>query len=725
MTTFDWNSARLVVTCGGGLENFLLQEIQTLAGGEYSALRGAVEGPASPQVLYNICLWSRVASRVLLPLINFPYRNEQDFYDQLRTVLWHDHFDNAHSIAISTSADASVNVNTQFLTLKAKDAIMDHFRHFTGERPNVNTRDPDMRIHVHFDRELVSVALDLSGEPLHKRGYRVAQNDAPMKETLAVGLLMAAGWPQADKPQLIDPMCGSGTLLIEAAMMQANMAPGLLRRRFGFECWRYHDNALWQQTVSDASLQDQSEQLQFSIKGYDADPHAIQAAGRNIKSAGLEGCIHLERRELAHFHVHEKAAAAGGFVVCNPPYGERLDKDSNLIYLYRAIARALQQNCQQWRVALITNQIEFADVLQLEDPQTHRVFNGPIRCFIRSGTVVPRAPLFQPVPLQLRGGESDTMAAPDFGNRLKKNFKQLVKWAERENVCAYRLYDADIPEYNLALDWYNGHFHVQEYAPPKTVDPEKAAKRLDDALATLRQVFDVAPSRIHLKSRQRQKGNQQYQKLNDQKRTMVVEEGGAQLLVNLDDYLDTGLFLDHRPTRLRLQQLAQGKRFLNLFCYTGAVTVHAAFGGAKKTVSVDMSATYLEWARNNLYLNGFAEASHQLIRSDCMKWLKETNDQFDLIFVDPPTFSNSKRMQGFFDVQAAHEELLDLVMKRLEPGGLVIFSNNFRGFKLAEGLAAKYGVKDITQASLPPDFATKGKPIHHCWELTLKPKATQ
>lgn len=722
MSTFDWSSARLIVTCGGGLENFLLKEIQALAGDEFSLLRGAVEGPASARNVYNICLWSRIASRVLLPLAQFAWKDEQDFYDNLRQILWHDHFDISRSIAISTSADASVNLNTQFLTLKAKDAVMDHFRHFTGERPNVNTRDPDIRIHVHFDRELVSVALDLSGEPLHKRGYRVAQNEAPMKETLAAGLLMAAGWPHPDKPQLIDPMCGSGTLLIEAAMMQAQMAPGLLRRRFGFEQWQHHDQELWQQCVNEASAADRSEQMEFAIRGYDADLNAIQAAGRNVKAAGLEGCIHLERRELAHFAVHEKNAAAGGFVVCNPPYGERLDKDTDLIHLYRAFARKLQRYCQQWQVALITNQIEYADVLQLDEPQTQRVFNGPIRCFIRSGTVVPRAAQFVPVPLQLSQQDFSTAPARDLVNRIRKNVKQLDKWVQKEDVYAYRVYDADIPEYNLAVDWYNGQLHVQEYAPPKTVDADKAAKRLDDALDALKALFELPPSRIHVKSRQRQKGNQQYQKLNDQKRIYIIEEAGALLVTNFDDYLDTGLFLDHRPTRIRLQQLAKGKRFLNLFCYTGAATVHAAVGGAKKTVSVDMSATYLQWARSNLYLNGFAEASHQLIRSDCMTWLRNTNDQFDLIFVDPPTFSNSKRMQGHFDVQVAHEELLDLVMKRLEPGGLVIFSNNFRGFKLSPALAEKYGVKDITQASLPPDFA-RGKPIHQCWELTLKPAA--
>lgn len=723
MTTFDWNTARLIVTCSGGLEPFLLKEIQTLVGEDYQSLRGAVEGPGSARALYTICLWSRTASRILLPLARFPWKNEQDFYDQLRQIFWHDHFGNQCSIAISTSADAAVTLNTQFLTLKAKDAVMDHFRHFTGDRLNVNTRDPDIRIHVHFDRDEVSVALDLSGEPLHKRGYRVAQNEAPMKETLAAALLMASGWPDPDRTQLIDPLCGSGTLLIEAAMMQARMAPGLLRRRFGFEYWQHHQPDLWQQCVNEASAADRSEQIEFNIRGYDADVNAIQAAGRNLKAAGLEGCIHLERRELAQFSVHEKNAGAGGWVVCNPPYGERLDQNSDLIYLYRALARLTQQYCPQWQMGMITNQIEWADVLQLEEPQTHRVFNGALRCFFRTGRIVPRPAPFIPVSVRLSSQALDDLPARDLVNRIRKNFKSLSKWIEKEQVYACRLYDADIPEYNLAVDWYNGHLHVQEYAPPKTVDADKAARRLDDAVAALKTLFELPPSRLHLKSRQRQRGTQQYGKLGDHKRTQVMNEGGALLLVNFDDYLDTGLFLDHRPSRLRLQSLAKGKRFLNLFCYTGAATVHAAYGGAKKTVSVDLSATYLKWARDNLCLNGFSEAAHTLVRSDCMQWLRQSHDQFDLIFVDPPTFSNSKRMQGHFDVQASHEALLDLVMKRLEPGGLVIFSNNFRGFRLADSVREKYAVTDITPASLPPDFA-RGKPAHQCWELRLKTPAT-
>jgi len=719
MNINDWKSSRLVITCAGGLENFLLQEIQSIAGDSYQLVRGAVEGPVELKSLYDFCLWSRVASRILLPIAEFTYINEDDFYHNLRQVHWQSHFSLSESVAISTSKDASVKVNTQYLTYRTKDAVMDYFRHFQGDRPNVDTRNPDIRIHVHFDRETVQVSLDLAGDPLHKRGYRVAQNDAPLKETLAAALLMSAGWPDADYPQLVDPMCGSGTLLIEAAMMQAGMAPGLIRKRFGFEAWAYHDESIWQDAVNRAAAKDISENFSFQIKGYDSDNASIQAAMKNIQAAGLQGSIHVERRELAQFALRA-GEAARGMVVSNPPYGERLDKDADLIFLYRAIARRLQENCEHWRAAIITNDVEYADALQLDDPQTHRVFNGPIRCVVRSGTVVKRSShQCVPVTPSLQHDCIESAPAKDLLNRIKKNLKALQKWSDKEHVTAYRVYDADIPEYNLAIDWYNGHLHVQEYAPPKTVNLEKAQQRLQDALESLKRFFDIPFSYIHVKSRQRQKGSTQYQKLSETRRMLPIDEAGALLLVNLDDYLDSGLFLDHRPTRVRMQSLSKGLRFLNLYCYTGAATVHAAIGGAKKTTSVDMSATYLQWARNNLYLNGCAESNHQLVRSDCMEWLKKTNDQFDLIFVDPPTFSNSKRMQGFFDVQQSQVELLDLAMKRLEPGGLLVFSNNFNRFQLEPELMERYDVKDITKDSLPPDFS-RGKPIHHCWEFRHK-----
>ncbi|MGB3624079.1 MAG: bifunctional 23S rRNA (guanine(2069)-N(7))-methyltransferase RlmK/23S rRNA (guanine(2445)-N(2))-methyltransferase RlmL [Ketobacter sp.] len=718
MNEMDWNTSRLVITCAGGLERFLLEEIQGIGGDDYQLVGSAVEGPAGLKNLYQFCLWSRIASRILLPIAEFEYKNEQEYYESLRQVHWQMHMDVKDSLSISVSKDASVNLNTQYIMYKTKDAIVDHFRDCVGDRPNIDTRAPDLRIHVHFGKSSVQVSLELSGEPLHRRGYRVAQNEAPIKETLAAALLMSAGWPKfADN--LIDPMCGSGTLLIEAAMMKADIAPGLIRKGFGFERWRYHDETLWQQVISEAAGRDLSEKIEFSIKGYDADQNSIQSSLNNIRAAGLNGCIHVERRELINFSVNEKVAAQGGVVVINPPYGERLDKDTQLIFLYRAMARLLQKNCMHWSVGLISNQVEFVDALQLEDPATFRVYNGPIRCVIRSGKVVERPAQYQRLPLPMRQINAEVVPAVDMLNRIRKNVKTISKWVEREQIAAYRIYNADIPEYNLAIDWYNGHLQVQEYAPPKTVDPDKAARRLQDAIDGLRLLFDISFSHIHVKSRQQQKGRQQYQKLSDKKRTFLIEEERALLLVNLDDYLDTGVFLDHRPTRIDIQKLAKGKRFLNLFCYTGAGTVHAALGGAKKTVSVDMSATYLNWARNNLYINGCSESVHELIQTDCLKWLKTTNDQFDVIFLDPPTFSNSKRMDGHFDVQKSQVELLDLVMKRLEPGGVVIFSNNFNKFKLEPELEQRYDVKDRTKASLPPDFS-RGKPVHFCWEFRHK-----
>lgn len=719
MSVIDWNTSSLIVTCGGGIEEFLSLEIQSITGEPCQSIQGGVTCQASLHNVYKICMWSHLASKVLLPLVEFPYKNEQEFYDKLRQIHWQQHIDVNQTIAISTSSDAAVQINTQFHTYRTKDAIVDYFKHFIGSRPNIDVKNPDVRIHVHFGKHSVVVSLDLAGDPLHKRGYRVAQNEAPIKETLAAALLISVGWPDNTGPTLVDPMCGSGTLLIEAAMMQAKMAPGLIRKQFGFERWALHDESLWQKVITDAIAQDQSEDFQFQIKGYDSDADSIQAALKNIKAAGLEGCIHVERRELSKFHLHNKLAEQGGVLVCNPPYGERLDKDTQLIYLYRAMSRMLQTYCQSWQVAIITNQVEYADALQLENPATYKVYNGPIRCVLRSGQVVPRPAQFELHSLKLSDVGASQLPAPDLANRLRKNIKGLSKWLKQVQVCAYRLYNSDIPEYNFAIDWYNGHLHVQEYAPPKSVDVEKAKKRLDDGIDTIKALFDVPHSHIHIKSRQRQKGKQQYQKLNEVKRTFLVEEQGALILVNLDDYLDTGLFLDHRPTRYRIQQLAQGKRFLNLYCYTGAATVHAALGGAKSTVSVDMSGTYLNWARNNLYINGCAEATNELIRNDCMAWLRATNRQFDLIFLDPPTFSNSKRMKGYFDVQAAHEELIDLAMKRLEPGGLLIFSNNFNRFKLAEGLSERYQVEDVTRSSIPPDFE-RGSPIHRCWEVSFK-----
>ena len=317
-------------------------------------------------------------------------------------------------------------------------------------------------------------------------------------------------------------------------------------------------------------------------------------------------------------------------------------------------------------------------------------------------------------PQQARLSEGGQM----FANRLQKNLKQLGKWARREGVECYRLYDADMPEYAVAVDLYRDYVHVQEYAAPRSIDPDKAQARLLDALAAIPQALGVAQSRVVIKRRERQAGTKQYQRQAAQGEFMEVNEGGVKLLVNLTDYLDTGLFLDHRPLRLRLQREAAGKRFLNLFCYTATATVHAAKGGARSTTSVDLSKTYLDWARRNLALNGFSD-KHRLEQGDVMAWLAEDRGEYELIFIDPPTFSNSKRMEGVFDVQRDHVELLDLAMARLARGGVLYFSNNFRKFQLDESLVARYQVEEISAQTLDPDFARNPK-IHRAWRFTAR-----
>jgi 23S rRNA (guanine2445-N2)-methyltransferase / 23S rRNA (guanine2069-N7)-methyltransferase len=311
-----------------------------------------------------------------------------------------------------------------------------------------------------------------------------------------------------------------------------------------------------------------------------------------------------------------------------------------------------------------------------------------------------------------------------FANRLEKNRKRLGKAAERAQVQCYRLYDADMPEYAFAIDRYLElgsdalHLHVQEYAPPKDIAIEDARRRRREVLATLPRLFRIGPDRIHLRVRQRQRGAAQYQPLKAAGAAeFTVEEAGLKFRVNLDDYLDTGLFLDHRLTRARLRERARGGRFLNLFCYTASASVYAAAGGASSSLSIDLSDRYLAWAEHNYALNGLDLGSHRLERADCREWLQgAAAEQFELIFLDPPTFSNSKRMQGVLDLQRDHVGLIESCLRRLAPGGLLLFACNAQRFRLDPQVEQRWQVRDVSAQTLPFDFARNPR-IHRCFEI--------
>lgn len=728
------NQYELFLTCPKGLDGLLLDEAQALGLEQARAQVSAIRGQGTLETAYRLCLWSRLANRVLLVLSRFTVTNADTLYDGVAAIDWSEHLEPNGTLAVEFSGKGSGIDNTHFGALKVKDAIVDGLRRVSGQRPSIDKVRPDVRIHVHLDRGEATVSLDLSGHSLHQRGYRLQQGAAPLKENLAAAILIRAGWPQlaAQGGALADPMCGVGTFLVEAGLMAADIAPNLKREHWGFSNWLGHIPAVWNRLIDEAEDRAVAGLARppLWIRGYEADPRLIQPARNNIERAGLGDWIKVYQGEVASFEPRPDKNQTG-LVICNPPYGERLGDEASLLYLYQNLGERLRMSCLNWRAGVFTGAPELGKRMGIRSHKQYAFWNGALPCKLLMFEIEPRQFVTGERSSTSSKSRDEAQVAAEpaklseggqmFANRLQKTLKQLSKWARKEEIECYRVYDADMPEYAVAVDLYRDWVHVQEYAPPKTIDPEKAQSRLLDALAAIPQALNVDPSRVVVKRRERQTGKKQYERQAAQGHFMEVIEGGVKLLVNLTDYLDTGLFLDHRPLRLRIQQESAGKRFLNLFCYTATATVHAAVGGARSTTSVDMSRTYLDWGRRNLALNGFSD-KHRLEQANVMEWLDENRGEYDLIFIDPPTFSNSKRMEGVFDVQRDHVSLIDMAMARLARGGLLYFSNNFRKFELDASLSARYQVEEITQETLDPDFARNSK-IHRAWRISAKPKA--
>ncbi|NBB10346.1 bifunctional 23S rRNA (guanine(2069)-N(7))-methyltransferase RlmK/23S rRNA (guanine(2445)-N(2))-methyltransferase RlmL [Pseudomonas sp. SLFW] len=750
----------LFLTCPKGLEGLLAEEATALGLQETREHTSTIRGSADMETAYRLCLWSRLANRVLLVLKRFPMKDAEDLYHGVHDIEWADHLEPDGTLAVEFSGHGSGIDNTHFGALKVKDAIVDRLRTPDGLRPSIDKLNPDLRVHLRLDRGEAILSLDLSGHSLHQRGYRLQQGAAPLKENLAAAILIRSGWPRiaADGGALADPMCGVGTFLVEAAMIAADIAPNLKRERWGFSAWLGHVPALWRKLHDEAQARAEAGLAKppLWIRGYEADPRLIQPGRNNVERAGLSDWIKIYQGEVATFEPRPDQNQKG-LVICNPPYGERLGDEASLLYLYQNLGERLRQACLNWEAAVFTGAPDLGKRMGIRSHKQYAFWNGALPCklllikvlpdqfvtgerrtpeqrqaereqaaydqtpdepqerkFNKNGNPIKPTPAPAPVIEQPRLSEGGQM----FANRLQKNVKAMGKWVKREGIDCYRVYDADMPEYAMAIDLYHDWVHVQEYAAPKSIDPEKASIRMFDALAAIPQALNIDKSRVIVKRRERQSGTRQYERQSAQGKFNEVNEGGVKLLVNLTDYLDTGLFLDHRPMRMRIQREAAGKRFLNLFCYTATASVHAAKGGARSTTSVDLSKTYLDWARRNLSLNGFSD-KNRLEQGDVMAWLEASRDEYDLIFIDPPTFSNSKRMEGVFDVQRDQVQLIDLAMARLASGGVLYFSNNFRKFQLEENLAERYAVEEITQQTIDPDFTRNGK-IHRAWKITAR-----
>ena len=710
----DW-----LATCPKGLELLLAEELQAIGAEGVKETVAAVHFQGSMEVAYRACLWSRLANRILMPLHSFMLNEADDLYQECNDISWESHFSAAQSIAIDFIGTSRLIDNTMYGSQRVKDAIVDRIRRIEGERPNVDTKNPDIRIQVRQHKGRVTVSLDISGESLHRRGYRTGQGTAPIKENLAVALLLRANWPAmaAEGGALLDPMCGSGTLIIEGAMMAADIAPGMLREHYGFDQWIQHDAELWKSLIDEAHQRKATglENLELDIRGYDANPRVLEYTTQNIENAGLDGHIRLAHKPIDQFG---KPTAERGLLLTNPPYGERLGEVDELIPLYQKLGTVLQKNFQGWRAAIFTGNVDLGRETDLSPTKQYSLFNGTIPCKLlvfedmtsKSAQIAAR--LSTPAPAQQL-----TEGARMVLNRLKKNQRKLDGWRKKSGISCYRLYDADIPEYAVAVDIYDQSIYVQEYAPPNTISEKVARERFGEIKQAVKEFSANFRGKIHYKERRRQKGDSQYERLNDgPSDTIHVSEGNAQFEVNLSDYLDTGLFLDHRPVRGLIGEMVKGKSFLNLFCYTAAASVQAAMAGASHSLSIDMSNTYLDWAQRNFDLNSLRSSKHQLLRADCLKWLEIEGELYDVIFLDPPTFSNSKKMDSVLDIQRDHGDLIRSSMAKLVPGGTLIFSNNFRKFKMDELTVRQFDCQNITPQTLDVDFARNPR-IHNVWKI--------
>jgi 23S rRNA (guanine2445-N2)-methyltransferase / 23S rRNA (guanine2069-N7)-methyltransferase len=693
----------IIITTSRGLDELLQQEIQQLVPDSMPRLKpGQVLLDASLKEAYTICLHSRLANRVLWVVAEGEADNTEQLYQTALTVDWRDHMSSSHRFVVNFSGTNRAINNSQFGAQRIKDAIVDCFVNNHLERPNVDKLTPDIFIQARLWRDKVVLAIDLSGKSLHQRGYRSEAGEAPLKEHVACALLKRSGWAANKEKLLIDPMCGSGTIAIEAAQMLANIPAGLNRKVWGFANWRGHQIDVWN------SLIKQAEQNicipTTKIIANDNQIELINIAKRNADIAGVYDYIEFSRQDALKLIPPKDIAE--GYLVSNPPYGDRLSDLASLVPFFQSLGVHLKQSYADWHVSLLTSQRDLFRQMKLRANNEYGLMNGKLECKLVNFVIDEQN-------RQVRENASTS----EFANRLKKNIKQLQRFLKSVSTNAYRIYDADLPDYNVAIDVYGDWLVVQEYAPPKTIPEQKARRRLNDVVIQLPSITGFDPKKIAVKVRSQQKGKAQYQKVSDQSNNIIVHENGAQFYINPTDYLDCGLFLDHRITRQVVAKRAKNKDVLNLFAYTGSVSVHCAMQGARSITTVDLSKTYTDWAKRNFKLNQLSGAYH-FQQADCLTWFETHSASFDLMFIDPPSFSNSKRMASTWDVQRDHIKMLSQAYNHLNQDGEIIFSTNLRQFKMDVEAARAIGFKldNISSQTLPDDFKRNPK-IHQCWLL--------
>ena len=698
------------VSCPKHLELLLRDELLSFGASEVSEGLAGVHLTATPDVMLHAVMWSRLANRIYIKLNSVICANKKDLYNAAMAIDWAKQCQEIpRTVSIKFNGTNKELKNTHFSSQVTKDAICDQLNDEFGIRPKVVKSDGHLSVYMRLKFKQVDIYQDITGHSLHQRGYRGTNTLAPLKENLAAAVLIRAGWPEAAKNNhnLIDPMCGSGTLLTEGWMMACDMAPNLNLKSHALFSWIHFDSHKWTQMMLDAEARAAEGMANFKGQMIGVDHHkdSISQANTNLENIPHSKRISFQYQTLDKFRIPPR----NNVIVCNPPYGVRLQK--NYLSSWIQLKDWLKTKVVDAKAAVLTPDEAKGWLLGFRGTGSYALLNGNIPIQLRLFDVNKDS--------QLNVPEGQLFALPAsaqmLANRLKKNQNSLNHWLEKEGVEAYRLYDADLPEYAVAIDCYQNHVHIQEYKAPKTIEAKKALAHLNQVMLAVQSVIQPKLEKIHLKTRQIQKDKDQYDKFNDEEDRFVINEQGRRYLVDLEQYLDTGLFLDHRWLRNEVQQTASQKNVLNLFSYTGSISVAAAKGGATSVVSVDTSKTYQKWAEENFALNGLRNPKHEFIRADVMTYLERSKAVFDVIIADPPTFSNSHSREEDWEVQKDHAHLIEACMKLLAPEGVLYFSNNFRKFMLDIDIKEKYNVTDITKMSFDPDYSSSK--IHHCYKI--------
>ncbi len=750
----------LLATAAFGLEAVVSRELTGLGYQGRVVRPGRVLFSADAAGICRANLWLRSAERVLLQLGVFPAADFGELFDQTHALPWEQWIPADGAFPVKGRSHKSQLSSEPACQKIVKKAIVDKLKAAHGVE-NLPEDGATYTVEVSLLDNQAALTLDTSGAGLHKRGYRSYIGPAPLKETLAAALVLLSFW-RAERP-LWDPFCGGGTIPIEAAMLGRNIAPGL-QRSFVAENWPTLAAALWQEARQEAKDVIRPD-LATRLIGSDIDGHILHTARRDAATAGVDGSIHFQEQDFTRISSQREY----GCLITNPPYGGRLGEMEEVERIYQALPEVLRR-FPTWSHYILTARSDFERLVGQAAHRRRKLFNARISCTLfqfygprpgskhesaeaqeapsvdvqnrdasanvaediaaeaaaEEATVKPRERTVpaKVAPREIRGPAFGGVTAKGrqqadlFAARIRKRARHLRRWPTKLDITCYRLYDRDIPEIPLVVERYDDYLHVSEYERPHERSPAQHAEWLELMVATLGDVFEMPTKHIFLKRRLRQRGSTQHEKMSEAGYSLVVREGGLRFQVNLSDYIDTGLFLDHRQTRAMVREEAAGRRMLNLFCYTGAFTVYAAAGGAAATTSVDSSNRYLQWAQENMALNELTDPKHAFIRGDVVQFLQNHRPEaaYDLAFIDPPTFSNRKDQDHVWDVQRDHANLLNQVAKLLTPGGVVFFSSNFRRFKLDAGLSANFQIHEISKQTVPPDF--RNRRIHRCWRMT-------